>query len=41
MILPYSVIINKKGEIYGYFEGYTIGMEGEIRKVVEEALDAH
>ena len=39
MSLPFSVVVNKKGNIYAYFNGYHIGMENEIKKAVEEMLD--
>jgi peroxiredoxin len=38
-VLPYNLVINRKGQIYAYFEGYDIGKMNEMKKVVEEALD--
>jgi len=39
MTIPYSVIIDKNGNIYAYFIGYHHGLENEIKKAVEEAID--
>ena len=39
IVLPFNVIINPKGEIYAYFEGYYPGMENEVKKAIEEAID--
>ena len=39
MNIPYTVVIDKKGNIYAYFNGYHMGLENEIKKVVEDKLD--
>ena len=40
MVLPFSVIIDREGKIYAYFEGYYPGMENEVKKAIEETLDS-
>ena len=37
--IPFSVVVDKDGYIYAYFNGYHPGMENEIKKAVEEKLD--
>jgi hypothetical protein len=32
-------LIDRKGNIYAYFEGYSPGAENEVRKVIEEILE--
>ena len=39
MGIPFTVIIDQQGNIYAYFSGYSFGMENEIKKAVEEAID--
>jgi len=39
MNIPFSVVVNKKGNIYAYFNGYHKGLENEIKKAIEEMLD--
>tara|TARA_A100001515_G_scaffold132335_1_gene120703 strand:+ start:59 stop:571 length:513 start_codon:yes stop_codon:yes gene_type:complete len=39
IVLPFNVIISPKGEVYAYFAGYYPGMENEVKKAIEEAID--